>query len=105
VTWKRTERPEFADHCRRICERYGAVYEDFDVVRDAIEENLETDPIEGSVPVIEGNPEVRRFTFEEHPPHWDLPALVVVLEVSVEERSFTLLEVWTEEELDEQADV
>ena len=95
--------PEYADHCRRICERYGASYEDFDIIRDAIEENLENDPIEGTVPVIEGITELRRFVFEEHPPHWDLPPLVVVLEISSEDHSFTLLEIWSEEELDEQA--
>lgn len=100
--WKRLELSAFADHCRRICERYGAVYEDFDVIRDAIQENLEVDPIKGTVPVMDGNPEVRKFVFEEHPPHWDLPALVVVLAVNEDERSFTLLEIWSEEELAEQ---
>jgi len=78
------------------------VYEDFDVIRDAIEENLEVDPIQGSVPIIEGFPEFRRFVFEEYPPHWDLPPLVVVIEVNAEAREFTLLEIWSEEELDEQ---
>lgn len=99
--WKRTEDPSFAEHCRRLCGDYGVVYEDFDVVRDAIEENLERDPISGSVPIIEGIPQFRRFVFEEMPPHWDLPALVVVLEVNEEERSFTLLEVWSEQELEQ----
>lgn len=103
MPWKRTESPEYADHCRRLCERYGVVYEDFDVIRDAIEENLENDPVAGSVPVIDGIPELRRFVFESYPPHWNLPPLVVVLEVHDDERAFTLLEVWSEEELEEQA--
>jgi hypothetical protein len=104
VTWKRTEKhPEFAEHCRRICERYGVEYDSFDVVRDAIEENLEEDPIKGSVVVRQETPEVRRFVFEPLPHHWGLPPLIVVFVVDDNEHSFTLLEVWTEEELEEQA--
>lgn len=104
MTWKRTEKhPEFADHCKRICERYGVEYANFDVVRIAIEENLEDDPIDGSVVVAETTPEVRRFVFEPLPQHWSLPPLVVVFVVDDGEHSFTLLEVWTEEELEEQA--
>jgi hypothetical protein len=102
--WKRTERhPEFADHCKRICERYGVEYPSFDVVRDAIEESLENDPVTGSVAVSEDVPELRRFVFEPLPQHWNLPALIVVYIVDEVERSFTLSAVWTEEELEEQA--
>ncbi len=104
MTWKRTEKdPEFADHCRRICARYNVGYYDFDVVRDAIEENLEDNPIRGSVPVAESLPEVRRFVFEEVPQHWDLPPLVIIFHADSAQREFTLLEIWTEEELEEQA--
>ena len=104
MAWKRTEDPTFADHCRRICARYGVNYHDFDVVRDAIEENLEENPIAGSVPVTHALPEVRRFVFEPLPQHWDLPPLVVVLHADpAGDEVFTLLEIWTEEELDEQA--
>jgi hypothetical protein len=104
MAWKRTEKaPDFADHCRRICARYGVDYHDFDVVRDAIEENLEKNPIAGSVPITHALPEVRRFVFEPLPQHWNLPPLVVVLQVDVGEEVFTLLEIWTEEELAEQA--
>lgn len=103
MKWKRTEKhPDYANHCRRICSRYGVDYIDFDVVRDAIEENLEDDPIAGSVPVAETLPEVRRFVFEPLPQHWGVPPLVVVFEIDAAEHEFTLLEVWTEEELEEQ---
>jgi hypothetical protein len=102
MTWKRTEVPDFAKHCRRICARYGVDYHDFDVVRNAIEENLEENPIAGTVPVSQSLPEVRRFVFEELPPHWNLPPLVVVLLTDTAENVFTLLEIWTEEELEEQ---
>lgn len=98
--WKPTEKhPEYADHCKRICARYDVKYEDFDVVRIAIEENLVYDAIEGSVPVAESLPEVRRFIFEPLPQHWGLPPLVVVFQIEPEaepesdppaDREFTL---------------
>lgn len=103
MTWKRTEDPDFADHCRRICARYGVDYHDFDIVRNAIEENLEDNPIAGSVPVTHALPEVRKFVFEPLPTHWDLPPLVVVFQTDATEEEFTLLEIWTEGELEEQA--
>jgi hypothetical protein len=108
VPWKTTEKhPEYSDQCRRICDRYGVKFEDFDIVRIAIEENLEDDPIAGSVAVSEALPEIRRFIYEPLPTHWGLPPLVIVLRIESEPasgpREFTLLEIWTEEELEELA--
>lgn len=103
MPWKRTEVPDFANHCHRICERYGVDYYGyFDTVRDSIQENIALDPIEGSVAVDEADPEIRRFIYEPVPQDGSLPALVVIFKVETDDQSFTLLEVWTEEELDEQ---
>ena len=104
MAWKRTEKsPDFANHCKRICARYGVDYYGFDVVRDAIEETLEGDPIGGSVPLSDSlPPELRQLVYEETPWHWDLPSLVIVFEVDEAAQEITLLEIWTEEELEEQ---
>jgi hypothetical protein len=108
VEWKPTEsHPEFADHCRRICRRYRIEYNSFDVIRDAIEETVRDAPIAGSVPVNDYIPEIRRLVYEQHPAYWNLPPLVVVFRIEPEPesgpREFTLLEIWTEEELEELA--
>jgi hypothetical protein len=106
--WKPTEaNPEFANHCRRICERYSVEYYSFDVIRSAVEDSVRDAPIAGSVPLDDNTPELRRFVYEDHPAYWNLPPLVIVFRIEPEPengpREFTLLEIWTEEELAELA--
>lgn len=112
TAWKWTEEnPRFREHCGRICARYGVVYDDFQEVRWAIEESILDDPFEGSVPLYPlGHPScdenIRRFVYEKHPAHWQLPALVIVFRVEppiTDPRELTGLEIWSEEELGEES--
>ncbi len=102
--WKWTNTPEFAAFCEKI---EGLDQSDRDLLRWAIEENLCSNPLEGSRPVWEDGSldQSWRWVVREYTPGFsDLGPLVVVYRIEPDRgtgiRELTGYAVWLEADLE-----